>query len=681
MLIYCKCKFLFCLSFLIFCCKTSQAQERSPKNIKEQIKALRASPNFDVQDTTHIQLLNDLCFSMIYRNVDTVLVLGKEALKHSTSINYKQGIATSLISIACYYTYTGDTKNSSEYCKRALQIAEKHKYPKQIANANNILGMISLQKVDYPSSYIHFLKGVEAVKDTPDKERTITLTMNLGTLHSLLNDYEEALIYYGRAFQLINENENEQKKWQIKSNIAYLQSNMGLYEEALLNIKKSISYFENTHLKEWLAFCYTTKGSIYLKQNQFVDALNSFQKAKLVHENLQDGKGKADVAYGLASSYLGLGKFDDAEKFARQGLQMYRKMEIKTGQQKCYNTLYKIMENKNNAVEALQYLKIAQKLSDTIAADVNKTNLQMLRTKLQFENEKKQIELDNQTELSQQRSIMKWMIILLVGSLLFGYLLYNSNKRVKRLNKALSEKTNTLITNEMRLKEINTNQKTLFTIVGHDLKGPIATLRELLKLMTDGNDKENILQNLLPKLNKYTDHVYFTVDNLLSWGNKQMKGARTDASRVQLHSVATRVINLFSEAILRKNLTINLEINQNIYAWVDMNDIEVVFRNIVNNAIKFSHNGGEIKICATENTNQIVLQFEDQGVGISDEVKKVIFETNRHYSTAGTNNEKGTGMGLMLSKELLLRNKGKIEVKSTLNAGSTFVVYLPKSMS
>jgi signal transduction histidine kinase len=619
-----------------------------------------------------------LCSAIRFKNIDTALVLGEEALNLSNAIDYKKGQATSLIDIANYYSYSGNPDVSIKYCNQALQIAGKHAYFEQIANANNTLGMTYFQKADYPSSYKHFLRAAEAAKKSANKERAIVINMNIGTMYSLLNDFDEALVYYDKALKISENATEEEVKWQIKSNVAYLQSNMALYSKAMKNINQSIAYFENTHLDQWLAFAYATKGGIYLKQKEYEAALVSFEKAKAVHDDLQDKKGMADVVYGLASSHLGTKELDIAEEFALQSLQMYQNMSIKTGQQRCYKILYEIMELKKNTSEALRYLKISEHLSDTIAAEVNKNNLKMLRTKLQFANEKKQLELDNQTELAEQKSITNWTLILLSGSLVFGYIIYNANKKKKQLNKALGEKTHELVKNEMRLMEINTNQKTLFSIVGHDLKGPISSLRELLKLMSDEQNKEALLHHLLPKLNKYTDHVYFTVDNLLSWGERQMKGADVNPDTIELRKIADRVLVLFSEAILKKDLTVNIIIEDGVEAWADKDDIEVVFRNLINNAIKFSHSNSEIKISATEKDSEMVIQFNDNGIGMTKEIQRTIFELNRYHSTPGTNNEKGTGLGLMLSKELLKRNKGKIEVKSAPRQGSTFSVYLPK---
>lgn len=667
--------------FLMFLCTSSSlfAQKSSPEQLLMQLKELRSRPDFETKDTTNIVLLNELGFAIRFKNLDTVLLLGQEALQLSKLVNYKKGEAASIITIADFYGYSGNPELAIEYALGALEISIPNGFFKESTKAYNTLGKAYFQQTDYPNSYKSFLKGAASAENMLTKELLMSLNMNIGTMYSLLQDYEEAIVYYDKALLSANKYNEEQIKWQIKSNIAYLQSNMGLYDKAIININESIDYFSRTHLKQWLAFNYTTKGGIYLKQDKFENARIYYQKAKSVHETLQDGKGKADVIYGQAAAYYGLNELEFAEKFAKESLEMYQKMQIKTGIQKSYTTLYKINEAKNNATRALHFLKLARELSDTIARESNKTNLKMLRTKLEFEKEKEVLQELNGTKIEQQRSITSWVVFALFGSLLFGYVIFKANKREKRLNKQLHDKTADLESREIQMHDLNTTHEKLFSIVGHDLKGPISSLKELLKIMSNEDDKVIIIRSLLPKLNNYTEHVYFTLENLLNWGKNQMKGENITPARVNLHKIASSVIALYSEAILKKELHLELCIDQGINAWIDEEDVNIIIRNLISNAIKFTPSNGNIKITAKAAGNSVHLEFIDSGVGMSLKTQKIVFYSHQHYSTFGTNNEKGTGLGLMLCKTLTARNNGKISVLSDVNNGTTIAVILPIS--
>ena len=666
------------LMFLFFTCPI-RGQKVSPDDIKAQLKDLRSNPEFDSKDTINISLINDLCFSIQFKNLDTVLILGKEALKLSKLANYKRGEAASLGTISNFFAYSGELETAIQYADSVFQISIPNDFYEQSTDACNTLGVSYFQLADYPNSYKYFLQGSEYAKKINDKSYIVDLYMNIGTMYSLLQDYEEALIYYDKSLLLANEHDIELTKWKIKSNIAYLQSNIGLYDNALKNINESIDYFKGSHLKQWLAFSYTTKGDIYLKKEEYENSHIYFHKAKAVHKILQDGKGEADVVYGLAASYVGLNEFDYAEKLAKQSLQMYQKIHLKTGVQKAYTTLYNIYDKKNNSTKALHFLKLAGKLSDTIATEVNKTNLKMLRTKLDFQTEKELLHEQSDLKIEKQRSITRWVILALFGSILFGYIILNANKREKLLNKDLNRKRTKLELRELQLREINTTQEKLFSIVGHDLKGPISSLHEILKVMTHVEDKEVLLKKLLPKLNNYTSHVHFTLDNLLNWGKTQMQGENVTPSSLNIHAMASDAISLSSEALLKKEITVELDMDKEITAWADKEDINVVFRNVLSNAIKFSHSKGLIKFSGKSNGTQVIVEVEDNGVGMNAEAKRLISDSNKHYSTFGTNNEKGTGLGLMLCNEIITRNNGKISIESSENNGSKFTILLTKT--
>ncbi len=158
-----------------------------------------------------------------------------------------------------------------------------------------------------------------------------------------------------------------------------------------------------------------------------------------------------------------------------------------------------------------------------------------------------------------------------------------------------------------------------------------------------------------------------------------MKGETITPTKLHIHSIASEVISLFSRAILKKELSVNVDIDKEISAWADKEDINVVLRNLLSNAIKFTPSKGRITLTGKSIENQVSIAVADNGVGMSAEVQKLVSDLNIHYTSFGTNNEKGTGLGLMLCKEIIARNKGEITVASSENNGCTLTVILPKN--
>ena len=197
--------------------------------------------------------------------------------------------------------------------------------------------------------------------------------------------------------------------------------------------------------------------------------------------------------------------------------------------------------------------------------------------------------------------------------------------------------------------------------------------------MSKEENSEILLRGLLPKLNNYTEHMHFTLENLLNWGKNQMQGEHIAPSTLNLHSIGSDVIALFSEAITKKELKVDFAIAKEISVYADKEDVNIIFRNVLSNAIKFTHTRGMISISANTQENSVIIEFVDNGVGMSAETQKLVCDSRKYYSTFGTNNEKGTGLGLMLCKTLLARNNGKISVDSIENNGTTFFVHLPSN--
>jgi signal transduction histidine kinase len=175
-----------------------------------------------------------------------------------------------------------------------------------------------------------------------------------------------------------------------------------------------------------------------------------------------------------------------------------------------------------------------------------------------------------------------------------------------------------------------------------------------------------------------------TLDNTLDWVKTQINsGYVAMQSNVALYSATEEVIDFLHNMASAKKINIKNLIPETTLAYVDLNHYKIIVRNLIANAIKFSHENSEILVSASTNPNGVILSIKDFGVGMSEESINKLFNPNTHFSTKGTNDEKGTGLGLMLCKELLDKNKAQIEIKSTLGKGTEFMVIfaLPKNLT
>jgi PAS domain S-box-containing protein len=237
-----------------------------------------------------------------------------------------------------------------------------------------------------------------------------------------------------------------------------------------------------------------------------------------------------------------------------------------------------------------------------------------------------------------------------------------------------------LINSEKQLSQANATKNMFFSIIAHDLKGPVGNISQVLKLFKDNfndisNDEKIDYLNIILGLSEKTNKL---LDDLLLWARIQMNTIEITFEEVNLKRLIHNTTDIVSEKAAEKNIKIVSDIN-NITLKTNESSLSTVIRNILSNAIKFSHDNSEINISTKipESNNKVIISVQDQGVGIPQESVNKLFKIETSFTTYGTNNEKGTGLGLILCKELIEKINGSIWVKSKEDEGSTFFIALP----
>ncbi len=239
---------------------------------------------------------------------------------------------------------------------------------------------------------------------------------------------------------------------------------------------------------------------------------------------------------------------------------------------------------------------------------------------------------------------------------------------------------NTLITSEQRLRELNATKDKFFSIIAHDLKNPFNDLMgftQLLALNIDKYDKPKIEQ-FAHIIHQSSKLAYNLLENLLDWSRSQTGTLKFKPEKISLKKIISENINLLESTARNKNIKIYSEVEHEASAFADKNMVRTIVRNLISNAIKYTNQGGHIKI-QSKCSSHCEISISDTGIGISIANIDKIFKIDESFSTIGTEREKGTGLGLILCKEFVEKNGGKLWVKSEPNKGSTFTFSLPLS--
>ncbi len=236
-----------------------------------------------------------------------------------------------------------------------------------------------------------------------------------------------------------------------------------------------------------------------------------------------------------------------------------------------------------------------------------------------------------------------------------------------------------LLRSERKLKDANYAKDRFFSIIAHDLRGPIGNYREVFKLLSTKKDvfSEKERTNLMAELYKSADHTFDLLENLLQWTRSQKNELQIIPNYYSVFEITANALNTLSPIVENKKLTIENNVKVNHTGYFDINMISTVIRNLVSNAIKFSYPDSKIIISSRIEHDLILVSVQDFGVGIPIERQESIFDAKEMSSTLGTAKEKGTGLGLVLCKNFVELNHGEIYIKSQRGQGTTFTFSLP----
>lgn len=251
--------------------------------------------------------------------------------------------------------------------------------------------------------------------------------------------------------------------------------------------------------------------------------------------------------------------------------------------------------------------------------------------------------------------------------------LENSSYELELLNSQLSE-------SERELRNLNASKDKFFSIIAHDLRSPFTSLIGLSGIMVNDCDTLNNeeIRSFATGINKSAKNVFNLLENLLQWSRIQTGGMEFHPIKVDLYEVVEQASSLLLGNAVKKNIELLSEIQLGSFIYADKNMISSVVQNLTSNAVKFTNSGGTIKISAIELESTYEISISDSGIGINEKDIQKLFRIDVHHTTVGTGNEKGTGLGLVLCKELIEKNNGTISVESQPGKGSIFRFTLPK---
>lgn len=302
-----------------------------------------------------------------------------------------------------------------------------------------------------------------------------------------------------------------------------------------------------------------------------------------------------------------------------------------------------------------------------------------------FEAEKKQAEIELLKKDKQIQEVeiynQKLLLLSLVGGfstvLIISILFWWRSRERGKANSLLNKQKEEITQQAAKLSELNQLKNTILSIVSHDLRSPLGALKNTIDFLDFSDISPDEWENIKAEASRQLSGLDFTLNNLLLWAKSQMQGESTQKQSIDLQEIVEDKTTLFQPLAQQKKIQLLNSIPKGVKAYADTNQVRVIFRNLIANAIKFTEEKGIITISAYPENGQVIVNVKDTGKGMNQEQIERLFDSPKPMVTRGTAGEKGTGLGLILIKDFLQKNNGKIWVESEIGKGSTFYFSLP----
>jgi len=385
----------------------------------------------------------------------------------------------------------------------------------------------------------------------------------------------------------------------------------------------------------------------------------------------------------VAETYLHLKNYPEALKYARQGLAAATTIKSVLQVRDADQILADAYEANGDDHNALKYFRLYKYYSDSL---LNETMLQKtakLEAKYEFEKKEARMKEEQDKKDALNRHVVRIkelqisIAVLVIFFLLVLTLLLFRSRAIKQKNNQILRENNEKIEHQAIQLMINNREKDkLFSIVAHDLKMPLFSLRQMLAFLKQGALPEADIKLIMQELSRDADYTSELVSNLLSWAGSQMNGRVVTPVALSLQQVAGDTISLFTRQASEKEIGLKNELPLTLTAWADRAMLEVLLRNLVSNSIKFCNPGDTITIQGAVVNGVAEICVVDTGIGIEPDILKKI-ALKESVTTFGTAGEKGTGLGLMLCREFAEANQGLFRVESNPEEGSRFCFTVP----
>lgn len=641
------------------------------------------------QGKEKLKLLIKIGYYLSSNNPNEAIAYLDKAINIADETGNKWSKADALFNKGVALWHLGSIKESGDYYNKAKIIYEEFKDTLSLMKVLSSEAINNSMNGEPDLALEKFFKSLAYAKKIGDRSTIFNDLFNLGIIFDNKGEFDKALTHYLLAIQYVDDKGNLAL---IQNYIAEIYITQKKYKEAETYLMNAVKNARLSADDNSLVWAYTNLGNLNLTKSNYTEAENYFINGL----NLAR---KTDYKLDIIHSLFELGKFYDKTKNYNQAekylLEAYRLSDSINSLQDLSNIsgiLASIYSTQPNYKQAYDFLKANKQFSDSLFEITNNGKVAEVETKYAVKQKEKEAEVLLKQNTLQKKIIETQELIAIIVSglgvilLVLVWLLVRSKRKMLIVQNSLIQKNEEIEISRKeinekntKLEELNSAKDKFFSIIAHDLRNPVAAfvnISEILETDFDNlNDEDK--KSLLAQMNTSSKNLITLLENLLTWARLSSNKIEVIKQKINLSQIIESSIYPYEHWANNKNISLQVNVDGDVYINTDPFAFRAIIGNLINNAIKFSNPGGKIAVSLKSDDGKQKLSIKDNGVGIAEERLKTLFKLNSYNTTKGTDNESGTGLGLVLVKDLVDKMNWYIKVNSKINEGAEFMITIP----
>lgn len=620
------------------------------------------------KDSSRIPVLLSLCWELRNASPEKSIKYGTEAIDLANQYKDYNSLAKAYSFVGVAYRIQGKYSKSVDFYYEGLEVADKHEIPEQAGYAYlNLANLYIYQELISLAS--DNLKKAEAIARKIDNKHMLAYVNQYnGRIYSFEGKFDSALLSYQKSLSLRQELNQLPEQATCYKYIGDIYLQKGSLSTASENYNLSLEKVDRQNDKDLYTNLLIRKSLIFVKEDHLKEASAMAHEGLAIASQIGANMAIRDALQVLVKISLKTQDYKAASDFQQRVIQYNDTLFSKQLSEKIFLLEYQLerqqrnakidLLNKDNAIKELKIKRIgiiSIGLTSIIVLLVVVFIVLLILLKQRRDHEKL-LELQNQEIVNQRNSI-------------------------EQQNRKLIDANEKLENSEEELKRIVQTKDKLFSIIAHDLRSPFTALTGLTEVLRENADtidatEMNVYVSLI---NESSHKLLRLIENLLEWARSQTGTLKPVKTNLSLKSLADDIMKIYITQAETKGISLKNEIPANTSVFADHEILAIIIRNLISNGVKYTQKGGNVTLTAYQEHGDTVLKVLDTGIGMSPEVLEKLFKIEETFTTEGTGNEAGTGLGLVICKEFIVTLGGIIAVESTVGKGTSFYVTLPTS--